>query len=349
VTRLPRVPYRPRALREAACVAIVLGLLILGVTRAVTASSLGITLLGSALLTLVSVQAILLFHDCMHQAAFGRRGIDTWIARVIGGFYGVPFHFLRAEHLRHHRFAGLVDGDPEALHLREADAARRPNGLLLAKIADSHGDALLYTWLLQFGQFGRFLVRQVRHRDQPKLLAQTLIDIACMIAVWAPLTYVLLDRGVYLRVIGFGFALPAIAGLALVYKVAKPLHTLMIPFPLAGLPYARRQFCVTRTFETSRVLSLAVCHLSFHLEHHLYPHVSRWDLPRLSRELRPALAAYARDHGLPLAIHDGYLSWIREYGHVRSTHNEIADWDEWRARNDRFAYVSFHAPGGGRP
>ena len=334
--------YRPRVAVELGVNLVLVVTLAAGLTAIVHGSTAGM-IAGTIALTLCAVQAILLFHDCMHQSAFGRRKVDTWVARAIGAFYGVPFHFLRHEHLSHHRRAGLVDGDPEALHPTEADADRRPLGRLLAHVAHGGGDAFLYTWILQFGQFARFL----RRPTDRALLRATLIDVACMLGFWVPFTAFLVAHGAYLRVLVLGFAIPAVAGLALVYEVAKPLHTLMIPFRLDGMSYADRQFAVARSFHTHPLVGWLVCHLNFHLEHHLYPHVSRWDLPRLAREVRADLRRHAQARDLPLAIHDGYLSWRRAY--QSTLYNPIARWQDWWRHNRVFDYVDVHAPREERP
>ncbi len=357
---LPRLRYKPRRGLELLYDCALLGSFLFGFHCVLTASKTLYMLLGTVLLIVVNIHAILLFHDCMHQSAFGNRRLETWVARLIGAYYGCPFHFLRAEHLQHHRRSGLVEDDPEALHLSFEDAGLRPTGRLLARIANSPGDAFLYTWILQLGQFGRWVRNQclsnakstantgsasnVGNSDRA-LLQNTLIDVALMLVVWGPLTFYLVQRGAYLRVLLCAFVLPAIAGLAIVYKSAKPLHTLMIPFRLSDLPYLQRQICVTRTFQTNRLLAFLICNLNYHIEHHLYPQVSRWDLPALSQMLRPALLAYAQQNDLPLAVHKGYASWVQRYKQVASTYNSIERWQDWYTKNEGFAYASFHAPG----
>jgi fatty acid desaturase len=341
---LPRKRYRPRRRLEVFYDLGLLAAFVAGVLCVIAPRGLAFDLAGSGLLVVVAIHAVLLFHDCMHQSAFANRRLETWIARAIGAFYGCPFHFLRDQHLRHHRHAGLVDDDPEALHLHEHDAAERPHGKLLMRIGRRWTGAFVYTWLLQFGEFTRWLLRQLRRVEDRELLRATAVDVACMLAVWVPLTTWLVAQGVYLRFLVFAFLVPAIAGLAIVYLVAKPLHTLMIPFRLRDASYAQRQFCVTRTFETHPLFAALVCNLNYHLEHHLYPHVSRWDLPSLSRELRPVLVEYARQHQLPLAIHDGYADWLKRYSKVSATFNPISDWKQWTEFNRRFRYATFNAP-----
>jgi fatty acid desaturase len=341
---LPRRRYRPRLLLELGYDAALLAAFGLGFGIVLRADGLVGRVGGAALLTVVTIHAILLFHDCMHQSAFGRRRLESWVARAIGAYYGCPFHFLRAEHLRHHRHAGLVDDDPEALHPTPRDAAARPDGPLLARLAASGADALAYTWVLQLGQFFRWLRRQARRIDDRELVRQTALDVVAMLALWIPLTFYLAARGAYGRVLVWAFVVPAVVGLAIVYKAAKPLHTLMLPFRLRALGYTPRQLCVTRSFETHGLVALLLCNLNHHLEHHLYPHVSRWDLPRLARELRPELEAYARHHDLPLAIHDGYLGWARRYREVAAIYNPVDGWTRWAGFNQGFDYVSFHAP-----
>jgi fatty acid desaturase len=341
---LPRVRYRQRLLVELGYDLLLLACFIAGFLLVLRADGLLGCLAGAAVMTVVTIHAVLLFHDCMHQSAYGHRRVEAWVGRAIGAFYGCPFHFLRDEHLRHHRHAGLVDDDPEALHLHEGDAAARPDGPLLARLAASRADALTYTWVLQLGQFARWIRRQLARVENPALVRATALDVAAMLALWIPLTAFLVSRGAYGRVLCWAFIVPAVVGLAIVYKAAKPLHTLMVPFRLPELPYARRQFCVTRSFETHPLVGLLLCNLNHHLEHHLYPQVSRWDLPRVARALRPELEAYARRHELPLAIHSGYAGWARRYADVAATYNPVDSWGRWSTLNRGFDYVSFHAP-----
>lgn len=229
MSALPRPRYRPRIAVEVTADLALVAAFALGFSLVATSDGIAGRLAGSPLLVVVTIHAILLFHDCMHQSAFGNRRLETWIARLIGAYFGCPFHFLRAEHLRHHRKAGLVDDDPEALHLAADDAARRPFGRLLARVGASWAGPFLYTWILQFGSFARFLRRQLRRVDDPELLRETAIDLGCMLALWGPLTWVLVERGLYLRVFVYAFALPAVVGLAIVYSAAKPLHTRSTP------------------------------------------------------------------------------------------------------------------------
>src|SRR5262249_36729760 len=212
MTHLPRPRYRPRIGVEIAYEAALVAAFVAGVRGIAAAESLAACVGWSAVMTVVTIHAILLFHDCMHQSAFGRRRLEGWIARAIGAYYGCPFHFLRAEHLRHHRRAGLVEDDPEALHLHAADAARRPHGPLLARIANSAWDALVYTWLLQLGQFARWIRGRAGRRDR-ELVRRTAVDVACILALWVPLTAFLVSRGAYARVLVWAFAVPAVVGL----------------------------------------------------------------------------------------------------------------------------------------
>ena len=46
----------------------------------------------------------------------------------------------------------------------------------------------------------------------------------------------------------------------------------------------------SRTVISNRLVSLLMCNLNYHLEHHLYPGVPWYNLPRLHKLLRPAYA-----------------------------------------------------------
>jgi fatty acid desaturase len=63
----------------------------------------------------------------------------------------------------------------------------------------------------------------------------------------------------------------------------------------------------TRSILTSRIVSFFMCNENLHLEHHLYPGVPWYHLPRVHAELRDELSA----RGAPYI--GSYTAFVREF------------------------------------
>ena len=63
----------------------------------------------------------------------------------------------------------------------------------------------------------------------------------------------------------------------------------------------------TRSILTNPVTAYFMCNENYHLEHHLFPGVPWYNLPRLHRALRPQLA----DRGTPFI--PSYFAFVREF------------------------------------
>ncbi|MBS2022963.1 MAG: fatty acid desaturase, partial [Deltaproteobacteria bacterium] len=303
-----RVVFARKPLRELAfCGALLIAnvLLFLGILRAGTMlERLGFT----AALGVLSLQIVLALHDCMHGAVLDTPRAHRVLARILGSFWLCPYHFLRASHLAHHRHAGLVEGDTEILHF--APSETRTSRRLLAHLARTPLAPLLFAPLVQALHFIEFL-RADLARDRT-LLKATVGDLIGMLIVWLPLGAWLHAHGLFARGVVFGLALPYALGLSAMYLATYPLHTLMNPAPLSHLTATERHLQVSRTFDSNPLVRALFFNLNFHIEHHLHPAVSRWDLGDLARTLRPALLAHAHATQTPVAIHDSYRGWHRE-------------------------------------
>jgi fatty acid desaturase len=75
----------------------------------------------------------------------------------------------------------------------------------------------------------------------------------------------------------------------------------------AGLEHADDKVLGSRTFESPAWAAFFLCNENFHLEHHLYPQVPWYHLPRLHEALAPALRAQGA------SILRGYLAFVAEF------------------------------------
>jgi fatty acid desaturase len=163
-------------------------------------------------LSLLSVQLVLVFHDCMHQSLFAHRWVNTWVARAIGALAWAPFHVLKANHLQHHKRAGLVQGDTEVLHPSRESAQRRRFGRQLVKLAHTPLAPFLYAPLLQLSHIiDRVVVSAhdvAERRKNLPLLVDSVVDVLCMIALWSGVLAFLVQHERVVQGLALGFVAP---------------------------------------------------------------------------------------------------------------------------------------------
>ena len=274
------------------------------------------------LASLTAIQIVLIFHDAMHESLFRSHHANRWVGRMIGAFYLTPYHFLQWSHLQHHQHAGRIEGDTELLHYTRAVARTRRFGSFLAGLARFPLAPVLFAPALQLSHaLGLFAISASRRR---RLLRDSVLDLALMVAVWTPLALALHAHGVLQAAMIFGFLCPFAVSMSLVYLAASPLHTGMASGSVAERPVAERAFFVSRTVEVSWLGRLVFCNLSYHLEHHLYSHLPRWQLGAAAGVVRPALVRFAKAHALPLVIHPSYARYYVESFARVSRFNDIA-------------------------
>jgi len=349
---------RKQSARELLFTSVLFAALALGVLcSALVQSPIAAALLATAL-GLLSVQLVLVLHDCMHASVFPWPWLHTLIGRLIGAYFFSPFSFLRSSHLDHHRAAGLVEGDPEVLDFTEEHARRSPARGALARIARSPFAALLFAPLVQATHLAEWLVRRFQparedmlHANdragvRPGLLRGLLLDLLCMAAIWIPIGLWADARGALLRVLAIALVAPFFIGLSLTTLATLPLHTLTAGFSLEALTPRARSFYVARTIDSNPLVRALFFNLSYHLEHHLYPGVSRWELGEMARELRPTLEREAARAGLPLLIHPGYARWYLEHSTREERFNPALDFESFNRVNRRFRGVVLRGESG---
>ena len=282
--------------------------------------------LQSALMT----QLVMQFHDGLHFAIFRRARLNTALSRVIGSYCLWPTTFLRESHLQHHRRAGLVEDDPEVLHFSPEFIERNRWAGLLNRLAQTSWAPLLFTPLLQAVHFTRYFRQTVLVKRNPAALRAYIVEVSMMFASWAVISHFLKTP-----IVSFlaGHFVPSLIAMSLVYWAAKPLHTQMMGAPLPELDSTSRTLSIARSFESNRLVRLFFANLGFHIEHHLQPSVSRWNLPRLAASLRPQLEKFANEQQLPFAYHRSYRRWYQHIGSKLPTHNAIRTLDEWKIQN----------------
>ena len=199
----------------------------------------------------------ILMHEAVHGNLFRERRRDRWAAFLLGAPVLVSGAAYRVSHLRHHRHnRGPEDPDEFASHFK---------GVRAQAIA-------FYVWaaigmLIFLGHVPlTALVRGTRRERREVVLEYTVIlGLAAVILLWAREAgrLDLLLHG-WVAPMGVAWIIVNVRGWSehMLTSSDHPLHA-------------------TRTITSNRVVSLLMCNLNYHLEHHLLPAVPWYNLPRV--------------------------------------------------------------------
>lgn len=235
------------------------------------------------LLAAASLHGISLF---THEAVHGTLARDRWINGVLGALCAIPvlqnFSAYRVLHLRHHAHLG-EDNDP-----------------------DHYAAYTRWTWLIFLMNWGRLLIGYPAYITMIPILgfkhgttadrAGILAEIAAtLLAAWLCLAF--LPAQWLLQ----GWLIPMLFINTMVNIRGMSQHTLLV--------HSDDEVLGTRTILTSPVVRFFMCNENFHLEHHLYPGVPWYHLPRVHEALRQPLAEKGA-HFIPT-----YSSFVAEFIH----------------------------------
>jgi fatty acid desaturase len=213
-----------------------------------------------------SLHGISLFtHEAVHQT-LSRNGFWN---RVLGAACAIPVlqncSAYRVLHLRHHHHLG-EGGDP-----------------------DHYANYTRWSWMEFLLNWLRLLVGYPVYIVAIPILgfkhgtAQDRVGILLEMTATAVLVAGLLLAPLPAGLLWHGWVVPMIVINFMVNVRGMSQHTL--------LPEATDEVRGTRSILTGPVVSFFMCHENLHLEHHLYPGVPWYHLPRIHQALRPQLAA----------------------------------------------------------
>lgn len=285
-------------------------------------------------LALISIQLVLLFHDCMHSSLFTKEWNHSFVGRLIGGWYLAPYHFLRYSHLKHHRLAGASDQDTEILHFTKMESKKIPHARVLSWITETPLEPILFAPILQ----SIHLINLVKSEWKSTLVKNIALDFLVMMLFWTPYVYFLEAHDLLMRGIVFAFLIPFLIGLSLTYLATKPLHSMVFNAPYLDptIPTEHRHFYVARTIDSNHFLRIIFFNLNFHLEHHLHPTVSRWNLGKLALNMRKDLVRRSMIEGFPLLINRSYFLWFKEFSKLSARYNPVVNRQSLFDENERF-------------
>jgi fatty acid desaturase len=220
-------------------------------------------------------------HEGVHGTLCRNPRWNRWISALCAWPVLQNFAAYKVLHLQHHSHLGQ-EGDP-----------------------DHYPNYTRWTWLQFAMHWGRLLLgypayitaipilgfRQGSRDDRIWIAFETGMCVLLMtIVLLSPLPWALFIHG---------WLIPMAIINTLVNIRGMSQHTL--------LEQANDPILGTRSILTNRVTRFFMCNENYHLEHHLYPGVPWYNLPRLHRELRPALEA----RGAPFIR--SYWAFVQEF------------------------------------
>lgn len=221
---------------------------------------------------------VLLFcglHETVHRTAFRSRRINDAVAATLGFLVLVPANHFRAFHMDHHRFTQIPGKDPEL-------AIAKPT-TIGAYVLVLLGIPFLRDQVLGIAAraTGRVADSFVAPHARPAIVREARIHVALYAAVagataagWtAPLLY---------------WVAPLLLG--------QPFLRLVLLAEHAGCPMRADMHVNTRTTLTNPFVRFVTWNMPCHIEHHLYPGVPFFALPRLRRTTSEALGTTARGY-----------------------------------------------------
>ncbi|HWP59594.1 MAG TPA: fatty acid desaturase [Candidatus Acidoferrales bacterium] len=199
-----------------------------------------------------------LLHEASHRLLFKHPVLNQWVGFLCGLPILLSVSGFRTNHLAHHERRGSTF-DPNDVG---------------ANFRDSLRSACLYyvsIWIRAYG-FLTYLPWIGLTKGNPKARVRTLIEYV-LIAAFAGAIFWLFPADTVLKL----WILPLLISAHLTELRAVAEH---------GLTTRGNVFTATRTVVSNRWVSFMMCNINYHLEHHLFPAVPWYNLPKVHRLLR---------------------------------------------------------------
>ena len=234
-------------------------------------------------------------HESIHRTAFATRSLNDLVAFACGALLVLPPEYFRCFHFAHHRFTQDATRDPEL-------AQPAPSTLrgYLWRIS-----GLPYWYERLSVTLRHALTARVTEAFVPPAKAGLIVREArilwvCYAVVIAASLYLRSDAALLYWV------LPAILG--------QPFLRLFLLAEHSGCPLIDDMLANTRTTYTNRALLLLSWRMPYHAEHHRFPAVPFFALPRLNALLEPRLKVTAPGYR---AVHASLVRQLRAAAHER--------------------------------
>ncbi len=237
---------------------------------------------GTVLIGAIVVSMVTLMHEGVHGNLFRRDSLDRWVGFLLGapGLFSCAAY--RTTHILHHSYNRTKKDPDEFMNL-----SRSPRVLSFA----------FFAWLVVgMGVYLFHVPLTALRRGTPRQRRAVGVEYALMALLYA---------GVIGAAWRFGFLDGVLRCWVMPLAVAAVLggvrgwaeHMLTRP----GHPLTQ-----TRTVTSNRLVSFFMCNLNYHLEHHLFPAMPWYNLPRAHQLLQDEYRAAGS------SIYRSYLRFLRD-------------------------------------
>ena len=232
--------------------------------------------LGIALVFLFTLE-----HECTHKTPFQNQLLNEWVGFACGVVLVLPFTWFRYFHLAHHKWTNIPDKDPELAEPRPEtwwDLVKYTSGLP-------------YWWagiqLVLKAALGRVDDEYIPTKAKPRIRAEA----ACMLVFYAVVISTLWLSSAVLWL----WIVPCLLG--------QPFLRIYLLAEHGRCPPVANMFENTRTTFTNRIVRLLAWNMPFHTEHHVFPNVPFYQLPKLHEQTQSHLRVTS----------DGYSDFAKTY------------------------------------
>jgi acyl-lipid omega-6 desaturase (Delta-12 desaturase) len=234
-----------------------------------------------ALFAVSMFRMFVIVHECGHNNLFRGRNANTIAGVLASPFCLLPYVPWRNIHFLHHKWVGVIDKDPTQAHLltlRDMSRAEVAMFRIVWKLWIPI-PFMLFVWKM----FWMYPYREWRYGARTNVWRSLPSVLVCGLPHALLVAYVGIWR--YATLCG-----PAIALFYAIYEVINlPQHSGLFPYTSrthpAPLPL-REQAEITRTTYLPRLLAVVLNYnFNFHIEHHLFPSVPWYSLPKVTSRI----------------------------------------------------------------
>lgn len=244
-------------------------------------------LLSGIVLTAIALNAfVLLMHDGMHSTLFRNQRANYFSSVLLGSTFLMSFSAYRILHMRHHKFLGDSRDPDDYQNYVQA----RPLLWSLHFVRLTLGP-LLYLALIPI-----LALKYGSNADRRRVLG----EYAFLLVVYSTLF-----RCFPVHILFLSWLVPLL--------IAGSM-TAIRGFTQHGITNATDPFLASRTVLPNPIIGFFLLHENYHLEHHLFPEIPSYHLPRLHRLI------WRR---LPRAVSSrGYLAFLIRFFRATPTMDE---------------------------
>ena len=215
----------------------------------------GLWILGTIITALAINALVLLLHEGMHLTLLPSHLMNRWVSVGLGATFLMSFTAYKIMHIRHHDFLG-DPRDPDDYH--------------------NYTDSQVLVWIMHYSRLlvGSFMYiflipffafRYGSRQDRIDMMVEYLLLAVLYTALWQVVPGDILFWHWFIPLVIVGYMVN-IRG-----------------FTQHGITDAHDPYLASRSIYPNRIVSFLLLNENLHLEHHLFPEIPSYNLPRLNR------------------------------------------------------------------